>query len=107
MDPQERIARLPVLKFPALKEPRSCSFILGNARSVVICGRVWRRKPFVDVLFYLCPWTEKSVSTTETLWGRSQTLYFFNIVLYFHHIELYFLCIVRHMLHGHVGFVVA
>ena len=92
MDPQERTARHPVLELLASKEPRGRSFILGLARNVVICGRVWRRKPFANVLFYLGPWAEDSVSRTDALRGKtSQTLYFLRIV--------------RHLLQSSVGFV--
>src|SRR6266702_353594 len=68
MDPKERPDRRPVLEFFALKEPRGRSLIVSLARNVVICGRVRRRKPFVDVLFDLCPCAEDSVSTTDAIW---------------------------------------
>src|SRR6266702_567008 len=67
MDPQERSNRQPVLEFLASKKPRGRSIIVGLARNVVICGRVRRRKPFVNVLFYLYPWAEDSVSTTDAI----------------------------------------
>ena|SRR6266702_3265853 len=67
MDPQERSNRHPVLEYHALKEPRGRSLIVGIARNIIICGRVRRRKPFVDVLFYLCPWAEDLVSTMEVI----------------------------------------
>ena len=92
MDPQERTTRHPVLEFLASKEPRGRSFILGLARNVVICGRVWRRKPFTNVLFYLGPWAEDSASKTDAIRGKtSQTLYFLRIV--------------RHFLHSNVRFI--
>ena len=88
-----------MLEFRALKKPRGRSIILGFAPSVVICARVWRRKPFEDVLFYLCPYAENLVSTTDAIRGRMlQTLYFFNFALDF-------LRIVRYVLHSHIGFV--
>jgi hypothetical protein len=62
MDPQERTDRHPVLELRSLKEPSGRSLVLGLARYIVICGWVWRRKPFVDILFYLCPYAEDSVS---------------------------------------------
>src|SRR6266571_2203943 len=89
MDPQERSDRCPVLEFLALKKPRSRSLIVSLARNVVICGRVWRRKPFVDVLFYLCPWAEDSVSTTEAIRAgdhkhfTSSTSHFTSTTLHF------------------------
>ena len=67
MDPQERSGRCPVLEFLALKKPCGRSRIAGLARNVVICGRVRRGKPFVDILFYMCPWEESSVSTTDAI----------------------------------------
>ena len=92
MDPQERTARHPALEFLASKEPGGRSFILSLARNVVICVRVWRRKPFENVLFYLCPWAEDSASKTDALLGKtSQTLHFLRIV--------------RHFLQGNVRFV--
>jgi hypothetical protein len=53
VDPQERTDQHPVLEYLASKEPRGSSLRFGLARSVVICGRVRRRKPFLNVLFYL------------------------------------------------------
>src|ERR1700691_3808689 len=67
MDPQKISDRHPVLEFVALKKPRSRSLIACIARNIVICGRVRWRKPSVDVLFYLGPWAEDSVYTTEAL----------------------------------------
>ena len=67
MDPQERSGRHPVIEYVASKEPRGRSLMLGLACIVLICGRVWRRKPFVNVLFYLCPWVEDLVSTTDAI----------------------------------------
>ena len=67
MDPQERTDRHPVVELRNLKEPRGRSLVLGLARNIVICGRIWRRKPFVDILFYLCPCEEDSVSTTDAI----------------------------------------
>ena len=67
MDPQERSDRRPVIEHRALKEPRSGSLMVGLARNVVIRGRVRGRKPFEDVLRYLCPWKEDSVFTTDAI----------------------------------------
>ena len=67
MDPQERTNPHPVLEYRVLKYPRGRSLVLGLARSVVIRGWVRRRNPFVDVLSYLRPWTEDSVSTTDAM----------------------------------------
>src|SRR5260370_42463433 len=67
MYPQKRNSRHPLLQFGAFKEPRGRSLMLYIALKVVICGRVRRRKPFWDVLFYLCPWVEDSVSTKDTI----------------------------------------
>ena len=67
IDPQKRTSRRPLLEFCTFKEPRCRSFISGLAPNVVICRRVWRGKPSVDVLFYLCPWAEDSVSTTDAV----------------------------------------
>jgi hypothetical protein len=85
MDPQERTGRHPVLELPALKEPRGRSLILGLARDVVICGRVRRCKPLVDVLFYLGPWVEFSLSSEHDTGRILQTLYFLYIALYLLH----------------------
>jgi hypothetical protein len=69
--------------------------MLGLTGNVVICGRVGRRKPFLYVLFYLCPCGENSVSKNDAIQSRkSQTLYFFNFALHFFYIELNFLRIV-------------
>ena len=67
MYPQERTNQHPVLESGPLKEPRGRSLILSLAPNVVICGRVWGRQPVLDVLFYLCPWAEDSVSTTDAI----------------------------------------
>ena len=67
MDPQERTGRHPVFEFFALKEPLGRPLIMGLACNVVICGGVRRRKPFVDVLFYLCPCKEDLVSTMDAI----------------------------------------
>ena len=67
MDPQKRTDRHPVLECLAPKEPRGRSLLVGLARNVVICGRVRRREPVVNVLFHLCPYTEDSVFTTEAM----------------------------------------
>jgi hypothetical protein len=56
MDPQEGTVLHPVIEFCASKEPGGCSLGLGLATNVIICRWVRRRKPFEDVLFYLCPW---------------------------------------------------
>jgi hypothetical protein len=93
MNPQERTDRHPVRELCVLKEPRGRSLILSLACNIVICGRVRRRKPFVNVLFYLCPWYEDSVSTMHVRHVTSQT----------HH----FLYIIRHLLYSDVGFVSA
>ena len=75
MDPQERTDRYPVLEFLALKEPRGRSLLVGLACNVVICRWVRWRKPFVNVLVYLCPCTVDSVSTTEVYrWEVTDTL---------------------------------
>jgi hypothetical protein len=71
MDPQERADGHPARELPALKKPRGCSLMLGFARNVVICGRVRRRKPFLYVLFYLCPCSEDSVSKTDEIQTES------------------------------------
>ncbi|KAI9437428.1 hypothetical protein H4582DRAFT_1954586 [Lactarius indigo] len=57
---------------------------MGAACNIVICGRIRRKKPLVDLLLDLCP------------------LYFFYITLYFFYIVLYFLHI---LLYSHVGFI--
>ena len=67
MNPQERADRHPVFERLALKEPRGRSLLVGLARNVVIRGRVRRREPDVNVLFYLCPCAEDSISTTEAM----------------------------------------
>jgi hypothetical protein len=94
VDPQERTNRHPVLEIRVLKEPRRRSFILGLARNVIIRGRVWRRKPFVNDLFYLRPWYEGSVLSVYNAHKtrrRSQTLCFLHII--------------RYPLYSHVSFV--
>jgi hypothetical protein len=53
VNPQERTGQHPVLEYHALKEPPGSSLRFDLARSVVICGRIRRRKPFLNVLFYL------------------------------------------------------
>jgi hypothetical protein len=58
IDPQERADRNPVLEFPSSEEPHGGSLRLGLACNVIICVRVWGRKPFVYALFYLGPWVE-------------------------------------------------
>ena len=68
MNPQQRSDRDPVLEYGAFEEPCGCSLVLVLASDVVICGWVRRRKPFVNVLFDLCPWAEDSVSTTDGIW---------------------------------------
>ena len=55
MNPQERTYRRPVVEFRALKEPRGSPLGFVLACNIVICVRIWWRKLFVDVLFYLCP----------------------------------------------------
>ena len=67
MYPEEGTDYFPLLEYAALKEPRGSSFLVGLTRDVVIYGWVRRRKPFSDVLFYLVPCSEVSVSTTEAL----------------------------------------
>ena len=75
MNPQERPKRLPkrhpVLEFPALKKPCGRSLMLGLAPNIVICGRVRRRKPFVYLFLYLCPYAEDSVSKTDAMQAGS------------------------------------
>ena len=73
------------------------------ARNIVICGGVRWRKPFVNVLFYLCPWAAEvqrrfSFYNGGDIGRRSQTFYFFHIGFHFLHID-------RHLLHNRVGFI--
>ena len=65
MDPQERTDRHPVFEFLAFNEPCGSSLLVRLTRNIIICVRVWRRKPFVNALFYLSLCID-SASTKET-----------------------------------------
>ena len=85
---------------------------MGLTCNVVIRGWVRRRKPFEDVLFYLCPWRRFSLDGGHHMSRGSQTfhllyvaLYLPYIALYVHHVALNFLDIVQYLLHGYVGFI--
>src|SRR6266702_2490240 len=67
MDPQEGSRYLLVLENALFKNPRGCSLMVGFACDVVICRRVRRREPFTNVLLYLIPCDEDSISTTEAI----------------------------------------
>ena len=71
---------------------------MGLTCNVVIRGWVRRRKPFEDVLFYLCPWRTFSLDGGRDTIRGSQT---FHLL----HVALNFLDIVQYLLHGYVGFV--
>jgi hypothetical protein len=66
MNPEERPDRQPGLKFLALEKPLGRPLMVGFARNVVIRERIRRRQPVVDILFYLRPCADYSVSSSST-----------------------------------------
>ena len=110
MYPEEGIDQFPLLEYAALKEPGGSSLLVSLARGVVIYGRVWRGKPFSNVLFDLVPWGKVQSPLRKQWINRAQTFYFHYVILYVAYVVFYlvedihhFVHGVRHLLHGLVG----
>ena len=55
MDPQQRTGYFPILKGTTLDKPRRGAFMVRDARSVLVYGRVWRTEPLSKILSQLVP----------------------------------------------------